>query len=267
MLRSVNNLSGYTICAKDGELGKVDEFFFDDLTWSVRFLVVETGSWLFERKVLIPHSTLGITDWQSRTFRVNLTMEQVRNSPDIEAEKTVTRQHEITLFSYYAMPFYWDNISTEGAIRMIPIVPAFDEKTRMGKSDFAKRHPDNPHLRSTNNVKGYYIQANDGEIGHVEDFIIDDKKWDLNFFIVDTQNWLPGRKVLISPHWIDRIDWEESRVYINLGQEFIKNSPVFDSSQPISKDYERELLKHYGELKINIGKLMPPDVAGVSSKQ
>lgn len=245
MLRSVNNLAGYTIRGQDGELGKVDEFFFDDFLWSIRFLVVETGNWLLERKVLIPHCAMGITDWQSRIFLVNLTIEQVRNSPDIETEKTVTRQNETALFAYYTMPFYWDDMSSESTIEMVPIIPIHDEQTTKENPDPEKKLLDDPHLRSTNKVKGYNIQANDGEIGHVQDFLVDDEKWNICFLVVDTQNWLPGRKVLISPRWIDRIDWAESKVFVNLSKESIEHSPVFDSSLPISKKYERELLDHY----------------------
>ncbi|MCK9212373.1 MAG: PRC-barrel domain-containing protein [Ignavibacteriaceae bacterium] len=247
MQRSVNSLIGYTISAKDGELGKVNEFYFDDLTWSIRYLVVETGSWLSERKVLIPHAALGITDWKSQTFQVNLTMEQVRNSPDFESEKTVSRQHEIKLFTHYGLPVYWDYVFYDGSIGMGAYTPIIDMKTVKEENDSVPQPPDDPHLRSTKHVEGYYIHANDGEIGHVEDYIVDDEKWNICFIIVDTTNWLPGRKVLILPRWIKRIDWGESKVYVNLMQESIKNSPEFDSSQPIGDEYARELFKHYGE--------------------
>jgi sporulation protein YlmC with PRC-barrel domain len=248
MLRNVNNLSGYAIIAKDGELGKVSEFFFDDYTWSIRYLVVETGSWLSERKVLIPHSALGVTNWDARTFNVNLTMEQVRNSPDIETQKTVSRQHEIELLSYYALPVYWGDALYAGPAGMAPLTPIIASQTIRDNAAAAEGH-DDPNLRSTKKVTGYYIEANDGEIGHVGDFIVDDNKWNIHFLVVDTNNWLPGRKVLIMPFWIDRINWEESKVYINLSKEFIKNSPEFDPSKPIDKYYEKELLNHYGEHK------------------
>jgi len=236
MQRNVNNLVGYTISAKDGKLGKVDEFYFDDITWSIRYLVVKTLSWFSERKVLIPHAALGITDWSSRTFHVNLTIEQIRN-------KTVSRQHEIELFSHYALPVYWGDGFYAGPIGMIPFAPIIDKKTLKNGNDFAQQHHVDPHLRSTKKVKDYYIHANDGEIGHVEDYIVDDEKWNLCFLIVDTHNWywLPGRKVLIQPYWIHHIDCDESRVYVNLSQESINNSPVFDPSQSTGKDYEREL--------------------------
>lgn len=254
MQRSINNLIDFTISAKDGELGKVSEFYFDDLLWSIRYLVVETGSWLrlTELKVLIPNAALGIIDWKSGIFHVNLTMEQVRKSPDIETEKTVSRQHEIELLNHYALPVYWGNGFYAGPIGMVPFTPIIEKKK--GDDNSEQKVDGDIHLRSTKKVTGYHIHANDGEIGHVEDYIVDDEKWSISFLIVDTHNWLPGRKVLIMPHWINHIDFDESKVYVNLSKESIKNSPVFDSSQPVDKDYEIELFKHYGDKEIHVDK-------------
>lgn len=247
MQRSVNNLVGYSISAKDGELGKVNEFYFDDLTWSIRYLVVKTGNWLSERMVLIPHAALGITNWNSKTFKVNLTMEQIRNSPDIDTEKTVSRQHEEELFDHYALPVYWGEGFYATPLGMVPFALTSEKKILKEKNDFAQHLHDDQHLRSTMKVEGYHIHANDGEIGHVEDFIVDDEQWILCFLIVATHNWLPGRKVLIMTRWINRIEWDESEVYVDLSLESIKNSPEFDSSQPIGKNYTKQLSNYYGE--------------------
>jgi uncharacterized protein YrrD len=254
MQHSINNLIGFTISAKDGELGKVSEFYFDDLTWSIRYLVVETGSWLSERKVLIPHAALGGTDWKKETFQVNLTMEQVRKSPNIDTEKTVSHQHEIELFNHYALPVYWGNGFYAGPVGMAPFTPIVDKKTMKEDNDSVKQYKGDAHLRSTKEVKDYHIHADDGEIGHVDDYIVDDEKWNICFLIADTHNWLHGRKVLIMPRWINRIDYDESKVYANLSKESIKNSPLFDSSKPIGKDYEIELMEHYGDKEIQIYK-------------
>jgi sporulation protein YlmC with PRC-barrel domain len=245
MQRSVNSLIGYTISAKDGQLGKVSEFYFDDHTWTIRYLVVDTGTWLAERKVLIPRSSLGITDWVSKTFQVNLTMEQVRNSPDTDTKKTVSRQNELDLYNHYGLPVYWGDVFNDGNIGLMPFpamvanIPTDKENTPIKKSK------EDPHLRSTNSVEGYNIQSNDGEVGHVEDFIIDDNKWNLVFFIVDTRNWLPGRKVLVSPNWVKKIEWSEEKVFVNLSQESIKNSPEYDPDVQITDEYEKELFGHY----------------------
>jgi hypothetical protein len=175
-------------------------------------------------------------------------MEQVRNSPDTDTKKTVTRQHEIDLFNHYGLPVYWGDVLNDGTLGMMPFAPIVDNITIKENAELPQKPKGDPHLRSTKNVEGYHIHANDGEIGHVEDYIVDDKKWNLSFIVVDTHNWLQGRKVLVSPRWIKKIDWSEEKVYVNLSQESIKNSPEFDSTQQIGKDYERELLNYYGEV-------------------
>jgi sporulation protein YlmC with PRC-barrel domain len=235
MKRSVNNLIGYTINAKDGEIGKVNEFFFDDFTWSIRYLVVDTGNWFAEKKVLIPHAALGKTDWESRTFHVNLTIEQIKSSPDIDTEKTVSRQNEMELFDHYLLPVYWGEGFYATPLGMLPLTPIIDEKLIEENEKSNRQNPGDPHLRSTNKVKGYHIHANDGEIGHLEDFIIEDKKWNLCSLVVDTKNWLSGRRVLIEPGMIKRIVWDESEIYVNVSRETIKNSPGFDPVQTESK--------------------------------
>jgi sporulation protein YlmC with PRC-barrel domain len=247
MKRSVNSLVGYTISAKDGKIGKVSEFYFDDQTWKIRYLVVETGSWLNERKVLIPHSVLGLTDWLSETFQVNLYMEQIRNSPDIETKKTVSRQQEVDLYSYYGLPVYWGDVFNDGNVGIMPIPSLADTLSTIEQNNTSKKANEDPHLRSTKHVEGYNIQSNDGEIGHVEDFIVDDIKWNIVFLTIDTRNWLPGRKVLVSPKWIKKIVWSEEKVYVNLSLESIKNSPEFDPDSPIKDDYENELFRHYDD--------------------
>jgi len=247
MQRNIQKLIGYTISAKDGELGKVSEFYFDDLTWSIRYLVVETGKWLSERKVLIPHAALRQTDWQSETFQVSLTMEQIRNSPVTDTEKTVSRQHEIDLFNHYALPVYWESGLYAGSTGMVPFIPIVDIKAMDENDELVKQSQGDPHLRSTNEVEGYHIHANDGEIGHVVDYIVDDEKWNICCLIADTRNWLPGRKVLIASQWITRIDWDESEVYVNLSRESIKNSPEYDPSKPISMDCQSELSNYHGD--------------------
>jgi hypothetical protein len=232
---------GYSIRATDGDLGKIREFFFDDISWTIRYMVVETGDWLSGRKVLIALAAMGKPEWQSRTFSVNLTSDQVRNSPDIDTEMPVYRQHEAKLQEHYLWPPYWQD-SYGGVFGITPFPPLVTEEvvesTPECKGDL--------HLRSTRQVKGYYIAATDGEIGHVEDFIVDDENWVLRYLVVATRNWLPGKKVLIAPQWVKRVDWEASSVYVDLSQESIKNSPEYDHSKEVTRDYENNLYDHYG---------------------
>lgn len=233
MQHRLHDMIGYAIRATDGDLGKVNEFYFDDITWTIRYMVVETGNWLSGRKVLISLVALGKPAWESRTFSVNLTRAQVRNSPDIDAERPVYRQHEAELHEYYQWPLYWEG-GYGGTFGITPF-PLYKDPL-VQETSASERH-DDPHLRSTRHVTGYHIHATNGEIGHVEDFIIDDANWVLRFLVVDTGNWLPGRKVLISPEWIKDVNWATTSVYLNRSREAVKDSPEFDSKSG-RHDYE-----------------------------
>jgi hypothetical protein len=243
LFRNVQLFSEYTILAEDGEIGKIDDFLFDDTTWTIRYLVGDTGHWLPGRKVLLSPTSVKESHWESQQFAVNLTRDQVRNSPDINTAKPVSLQHQIQLHDYYGWPYYW----TAGGF--VPIYPPPFPSTpkEQGTQDEGKRG--DPHLRSTKEVMGYHIQATDGEIGHVEDFLVDDESWAIHYMVVDTRNWLPGRKVLVSPEWITRVNWVERKVTVNLTQEAVKESPEYFPTEPVSEAYEDRLHKHYGVTK------------------
>lgn len=247
MLRNINSLKGYTIHAADGELGTADEFYFDDKTWAIRYLVVKTGGWLSSRKVLISTAALKREpDLRARALPVNLTRDQVRNSPDIDTEQTVTRLHELELHKYYAWPLYWGEGFYAGSMSG---GAAFPMKEEAGKDEAREPRPET-RLQSTRAVTGYRLHAADGLIGHVEDYVVDDAKWIIKYLVAGTGTWLPGRKVLVSPHWIERVDWETSQVFVTLTRLAIEASPQFDPSQPVSEDYESELFDHYGRPKL-----------------
>ena len=128
---------------------------------------------------------------------------------------------------------------TDSRIPIEEIVAAHQQGQHKNEGD--------PHLRSTSEVKGYSIHATDGDIGEVEDFIVDDTTWSIRYLIVDTGNWLPGKKVLLSPGWIKEIKWETSAVYVDIPVNNIKNSPEYDPSQPLSETYENDLFHYYGK--------------------
>lgn len=244
MLRSVKELHGYAIRATDGGIGKIHELHFDDLAWIVRYLVVDTGKWLPGRKVLLWPGVLGQPDWEMQSLPVRLTKEQVEHSPPISADEPVSRQMEADLHTYYGWTPYWRGglpvfgLGAAAAAEML--VPSAEEK------DETEAKEDDPHLRSTREVIGYYIQARDGEIGHVEDFVIEDEAWYVRYLVIDTRNWLPGRKVTLAPTWAERVSWLKRKVYVDLSKESIKNSPEFDPSMPVNRQYELQLYDYYG---------------------
>jgi uncharacterized protein YrrD len=255
MLRSIDDLHGMTIHATDGDIGTVDQFLFDDEAWTVRYLVVDTGGWLTGRLVLISPIAIGGIDWEGQKLDVALTREQVERSPDIATDEPVSRQKEREYFRYYGYPLYWGGAGLWGAgmypgvlgyPTTVPYVPPATAAAAQETIPPAEEEHGDPHLRSTQEVAGYSIQATDDEIGHVEDFIIDDETWAIRYMVVDTRNWWPGKKVLVAPQWITEVSWAESKVYVDLPRETIKNGPEYDPSTLINREYEARLYDYYG---------------------
>ncbi|MBD3288559.1 PRC-barrel domain containing protein [candidate division KSB1 bacterium] len=249
MLRSVKKLQGYKIKTTDGEIGKAHEFYFDDKFWTVRYLVVDTGNWLPGRQVLISPFSLGKPNWTENTFPVNLSEEQVKNSPEIDTDMPVSRKMETELAEYYGWPVYWAGIGA----KLPGGVPTEEQDEAKQAAEKAMESDVNPNLRRTREVIDYNIQAVDGEVGHVEDFILEDNSWIIRYLVIDTRvwlHWLPGgKKILIAPPWINRIDWAESKVYVDLNRDNIENSPEFDPMKPVNRDYEVLLYDYYGRPK------------------
>jgi hypothetical protein len=239
MLYKAKALKGYKLHGIDGEIGKIEEFYFDDKHWTIRYLVAETGDWLMDRQVLITPHVLYAVNQEEHYISVDLTKKQIEDSPSLEAHKPVSRQFEMQYYGYYGWPLYWEGPFIWGSS------PTIMRNAEKAKNGAASSQTQDSHLRSTADVSGHNIQASDGEIGHVEDFIIDDETWAIRYLIIDTKNWWPGKKVLVSPKWIERISWEKSKVYVNLFRETIKLSPEFTEEALITRDYEADLHRHY----------------------
>jgi len=210
MLRSVNALRGFTIGATDGEVGRVEAFYFDDTSFTIRHLVVDTGGWLGGRKVLISPRALGDIDWDDRRIDAALTKAQVEKSPDIDTDRPVSRQQEIEYYRYYGYPSYWSGPYLWGSYPFPVVSPGRSATLEHERRwEWGPQESGDPHLRSSAAVIGYHIAATDGDIGHVEDFLVDDETWCIRYMVVDTSNWWFGRKVLVSsehhPRGLERV--------------------------------------------------------------
>jgi len=260
MLRSMKDLENYSIGATDGAIGQVKDFYFDDDAWVIRYLVVATDAWLSHRKVLISPFAIGQPNWSEKIFPVSITQTQVRNSPDIDTDKPVSRQHEMGYLGYYGYPNYWGGGGLWGAGFYPDLLQAGlgDEsktehrRVRARKAGAgteltaARPQHDDPHLRSANAVMKYYVHAIDGDIGHVDGLLVEEKTWAIRYIIVNTSNWWLGHKVLIAPEWINDVFWAESKLEIDLTRQKVKDSPAYDSAIPLNRDLEAGIYEHYG---------------------
>lgn len=245
MLRSVNEIMGYGLAATDGEIGRCRDFLFDDSTWVVRYMVADTRKWLPGRKVLVSPILLGTPDWEAHQFPVDLTKDAIKSAPPLEEDAPVSRQYEAQYFRHYEIPFYWVSDAAWGAY-MTPA--AARAAARAAEADEGGIEPTggDPHLRSVNEVDGYSVEAVDGEVGKVRDFIVDDVPWVLRYLVFDTGSWLAKRQILVAPDWVTEIDWPGQGLRVNMSKEQVQNSPAFDPSQPINRAYEERLYDFYG---------------------
>ncbi len=260
MLRSMKKLSGYHVAATDGPVGHVQDFYFDDRLWKVRYLVVDTDTWLPNRRVLLAPIALGRPAWERREFPVLLTRDQVKNSPESGAHPPVSLQHQLALHRYYAWPLYWGSYDLAGPAGMgLPSIPS------QPPSENPPADEGDPHLQSVKEVSGYHVEARDGGIGHVDDFIVDDQNWEFRYVVVETRNWLPGgKRVLLSPEWIERVEWPDEKIYVELTREGVRHSPEFRPEELIDREYERELYRHHGRQPYWEERAEPPQPAAAT---
>ena len=247
MLQVISAFSGYAIEASDGRIGSVSDFLFDDRTWKVRWLVVDTGTWLSERKVLIHPSAIGQADYEGQRLAVALTKAQVEDSPDIAEHQPVSRQMERELYSYYGWDPLWGGGYSGAIAAPVATEPYFGIASMREAADIDPvPHDADPHLQSVTETNGCHIHASDGDIGHVEDLLIDSAQWTIPYLIVDTSNWWMGQHVLMSPHAVTAIDWMERHVQLNVTREQVKASPPWDPLKLMDQAGMKELHDHYG---------------------
>ncbi len=240
----IRDISALTLYAVDGQVGSVQQLYFDDQNWKVRYLIINTGGWLSERNVLIaPIAVAGIDD-AGASMRINLRKDQIEQAPPIEKAKPISRQYEEAYYEHFRWAPYWQSGTT---VLGTPI-PYPDPLPVKVDEPVLSESPEQSHLRSSAEVTGYGIHARDGEIGHIEDLVIDHEDWIVRYAEVDTRNWLPGKKILVPTGRIKQIDWHSRSVSMSLTRHAIQSAPAYDPSMLITPDYEIELFKYYGKV-------------------
>jgi len=249
MLHSAKDAHGVEIDASDGKVGSIDDLYFDDAKWTIRYLVVDTGGWLTGRKLLLTPPSVGAADWPRRQLSVRLSRQQIEDSPPIDTAKPVSRQHESDLYRHYGYPEYWNGPYLWG----YTMLPALLEQEPMELPDRREvreqmeQQGNDSHLRSCRAVRGYHIHTADGDsVGHVEDFLFDERDWTIQLMLVDTRNWWPGRHVLVSPQRIERVDWAARQVFVKVTRAELEASPEYDSLKPPGQGGPHDLYRTPG---------------------
>jgi hypothetical protein len=227
MLQSIKHLYGNKLGASDGDIGEVKDFYFDDQTWAVRYVIADTGNWLTGRQVLISPHAFGSIYPAGKAMLVKLTRKQIADSPTIETHKPVSRQYEEDYHRYYGWPYYWEGDGLWGGMRGFPILelpPKFAAVEPPAATGPKPKRGD-AHLRSTQAVSGYHLQATDGIVGHVCDFLMDDQSWAIQQLVVKIGHRFTGKEVQLPVGKVDRICYDESKVFVHLTTEAVEKSP------------------------------------------
>jgi PRC-barrel domain len=246
MIRSVKSLEGFEIGAADGTIGKVSDFYFDDEAWAIRYAVVDTSTWLGREVLLSPYS-MGEPDWGREVLPVTVTKKQIKNSPAVDTDEPITRQYEKSYLGYYGYPNYWGGSGLWGEQDHPGVLTSSNAggHRRYLHAPSTSDAQTAPHLRSCNAMTGYHLHANDGEIGHVQGFLVDDHSWSIRFVIVNSSNWWLGHHVLVSPKWIRDANWSQLKLTVNLDRQAIKDAPAYESDTDVGRDAEVSIYNHY----------------------
>jgi sporulation protein YlmC with PRC-barrel domain len=245
MIRSLNELEGYTLRALDGDIGRCSDFLFDDSQWTVRYMVADTGRWLPGRKILISPAFLETADWDSRRFPIRLTRSQIENGPPLDSDAPVSLRYERAYHDFFATTYYgmgsglWGNYPGPGML-----VPPGGQNP---PAEVPEPHQEATQVRSVREVTGYRIAAEEGEgAGHVEDLLVDDTTWTLRYLVIDRSRLPFSRKVLLAVEWIEDVDWVDRTLRVGVTEAKIAEAPEYDPREPVNEAKETVLYDYYG---------------------
>jgi hypothetical protein len=221
MTHHINSLYGNRLGATDGDIGHVKDFYFDDRRWQVRYVVADTGSWLPRRQVLLSPHAFGPLEHHEKLLLINLSRRQIEDSPPIDSHRPVSRQYEADYFRYYGWPVYWvgDGFGGFGGFPGVVSTRVEPEQSKGGHCE-----AEDAHLRSTRAVTGYQVHALDGTVGHVSDFVVDEKTWGIREVILEAGRWYSTKIIRISPSDIQEISYERSAISLSLTQEDVRRA-------------------------------------------
>jgi hypothetical protein len=265
MLYSTHAITKVKLRSSDGAFGDIKDVYFDDISWIVRYLVVDIGTWNASLLVLISPEALTHFSEDDKAFHTELTRQQIAESPPFDSEKTVSRQHEERLSQYYGWNPYWTTPMGAYPWPGIYTYPPFSQESegmdrwqsdslpptvaRELEARIDQGKDEEIHLRSFNEVRKYGLRATDGDLGILEDLLIEPETWRITHMIADAKRWWPGGEVVIDRGLIQNIDWYEQKIEVLMSRDEVKNAPPYDRDQGITEAYQQALSQYYLRFK------------------
>jgi hypothetical protein len=239
----------YTAEGSDGELGPVVDFYFDAFNWEVRYLVVDAEPAAFGQRVPLAPDAIVAVDHDGQRVEFDLDADQVRRSPTVEESIPLGRRAESELAKHFGWQTYWEDYperasdphAAEVPLSSVPDDPAAPESR-------TERHPPETDLalRSATEVFGYAVEALDGTPGQLLDLLVDPEEWVVRYLVVGTEDAPEGRPVLVSPSWVQEIDWDQKRLHVDISADQVTQAPEWQPGQPVDRAFEERVHDHYG---------------------
>jgi len=240
VLGSVKRLTGYKIAGDDGDIGRIRDFYFDDDTWTVRYVVADTGKWIPDRGVVISPDKIGQPDHNRQALPVTLSRKRIEQGPIIPQGLPISRSDESKLSKHFGWISYWPN-AKEKPPSAVPI------PVKSGNGNGCET--DGFQLRSAHGMIGYALEARDGQVGSVADLLMETADWGVCYIVVDVQNWMEGEQLLLAPHWLNSVCWKTGQCRVGASRCQVENSPRHESSVRICREYEICLCEYYNRLR------------------
>ena len=222
MLLSARELTGYTVLARDGRLGTIEDFHFNSRDWVIQYVIVNSLDWPIGRWLLMPPSAVERTDLEASVLLVKVTKGDIKKSSRVDTNDPVSRQQEIGSAHCHKRFTYWDRITGSEGPDSTPVGVQAGKTSESDEVSSAKPKP-----QSAEEILGFRILARDGEVGRLEDLIVESETWAVNYLLVTTRNSPPGGRALLAPCWITCVARDTFEIRVDLKRDTIRNSPEF----------------------------------------
>jgi sporulation protein YlmC with PRC-barrel domain len=243
MLRSCKSLEGYSLNASDGEIGHLKTIHFNDEDWSVKYLVVDIGSFWNEKKVLVLPNASYQFSWIEQNISVKLTRNQIKEALPYSSDLPVSDQHElinklnfkslylIEPWSGSFLPLWFPDLKAGQALQNIV--------QEIGDKD----------LRCAKTITGYQVVLKDKEFGKVEDFILDCNEWIIRDIVIDANHILHSNKKIIPVSKIKVFDTDNQKIELELSSHELLDYTDYNEHQAVNREYVIKFYDYYGRLK------------------
>jgi hypothetical protein len=218
MLKNVDTFKNNEVHASDGMIGIIRDLYFDTQDLILKFMVIDTQSWLENREILISPESVKRFNWDRNKFDLGLLKRRIEQSRVISIDEPAGPGGRKQSREYYFLSTYWDSERAGGNLA---------------------------HLLKDSELKRFDICLSDGRIGGTAGIIIEESTWKVEFIIVDADSMEAGKLVPLPAGWINRIDPKEGIIHVDLNKEDILNAPTFPAEELEDESNEKALYNYY----------------------